>query len=301
MLQEIDPFIDWVRLRSPAAKTWRDYRCDLELFTSVVGDQDTAKILPQDVDRLVSHQVDQGFKPSTINRRLAAIVSFYRYLVSKGEAVTCPVLPRRHYLREPQRLPRPVNEEDLRNFFGAITDIRDRAMFTLMLRCGLRIGEVASLNTKDLYLGELPSRIIIHGKGSRERTVYLSREAEKVLQDWLAQRPAARDPHVFLSYQHKKLSTTSISKRVKRACQVSRVDLTAHRLRHSFADQLLSAGMPITSIQKLMGHRSVETTQNYALANDKQVQADFYKACQKLEGWELLLEATWKDDLQVII
>jgi integrase/recombinase XerC len=252
MLQEIDPFIDWVRLRSPAAKTWRDYRCDLELFTSVVGDRDAAEILPQDVDHLVSHQVNEGFKPSTINRRLAAIVSFYRYLVSKGEAVTCPVLPRRHYLREPQRLPRPVNEQDLRIFFGAITDIRDQAMFTLtlapdasagVLRCGLRIGEVASLNTKDLYLGELPSRIIIHGKGSRERTVYLSREAEKVLQGWLAQRPAARDPHVFLSYQHKKLSTTSISKRVKRACNVSGVGLTAHRLRHTFADNLLAACM----------------------------------------------------------
>jgi integrase/recombinase XerD len=204
---------------------------------------------------------------------------------------TCPVLPKRHYLREPQRLPRPVNEQDLRKFFAAITDTRDLAIFSIMLHCGLRIGEVAALKTADLYLGEQPSRLIVHGKGSQERTVYLSQAAERILQAWLAQRPAAlRDQHLFLSYQHKKLSTTGISKRVKHACRISGVDLTAHRLRHSFADHLLSAGMPITSIQKLMGHRFVETTQNYALANDLQVQADFYTACEKLDGWKGLLE-----------
>jgi site-specific recombinase XerD len=75
------------------------------------------------------------------------------------------------------------------------------------------------------------------------------------------------------------------------------VKLTAHRLRHTFADHLLSAGMPITSIQKLMGHRFVETTQNYAVANDKQVQADFHKACEQLEGWKLLMETVQSCDL----
>jgi site-specific recombinase XerD len=300
MLQEIEPFIDWVRMRNPAAKTWRDYRCDLHLFLEIAGDQNVREIHPQDVDRFVSRQVDRGFKPGTINRRLAAVVSFHRYLVSKGKAETCPVIPRRHYLREPQRLPRPVNEQDLRKFFGAVHDIRDRAMFTLMLCCGLRIGEVASLKMMDLYLDEQPSRLILHGKGSRERTVYLSQNAVHILQAWLAQRPAClRDQHVFLSYQHKKLSTTSISKRVQRACKAGGVSLTAHRLRHTFADHLLAAGMPVTSIQKLMGHRSVETTQNYALANDKQVQADFYKACEKLEGWQMLLEPNEAEDLQL--
>jgi site-specific recombinase XerD len=144
------------------------------------------------------------------------------------------------------------------------------------------------LKTTDLYLGERPSRLIVHGKGSQERTVYLSQEAGRVLQAWLAQRPAAlRDQHLFLSCQHKKLSTTGISKRIQHICRASGVDLTAHRLRHSFADHLLSVGMPITSIQKLLGHSFVETTQNYAAANDKQVQADFYKACERLDGWTL--------------
>lgn len=248
------------------------------------------------MDDFVNYQIHEGYKPSTVNRRLAAVVSFYRFLITEGRVITCPVLPKRHYLREPQRLPRPVNEQELRKYFRWVGDVRDRAMFTLMLRCGLRIGEVSGLRMPDLYLGESPSRMIIRGKGAKERTVFLSPEAEQDLQNWLTQRPKVRDEHVFISYQQKKLSTTTISTRINYVRRLSGVDLTAHRLRHTFADYLLSAGMPITSIQKLMGHRFVETTQNYALANDRQVQADFYKACEKLEGWKLLFETVQSHD-----
>lgn len=288
MQAEIEHFIDWVRMRNPQAKTWRDYRCDLKLFQQGMGDRKIMEIHPRHLDDFVNEQIEKGCKPATINRRLAAVVSFYRFLIAAGKAVTCPVLPKRHYLREPQRLPRPINEQDLRKFFAAVQDPRDRAMFTLMLRCGLRIGEVSALKLTDLYLGESPSRLIIHGKGSRERTVYLSPEAEWILQAWLAGRYAVRNEYVFLSYQNRKLSTTSIHVRIRKVGRISGIHLKAHRLRHTFADHLLSAGMPITSIQKLMGHRFVETTQNYAVANDRQVQADFYKACERLAGWKLL-------------
>ncbi len=295
MQSEVEQFINWVRMRSPQARTWRDYKCDLDLFMKVMGAKGIEEIRPRDIDEFVNVQVGKGYKPSTVNRRLAAVASFYAFLIREGKQVVSPILPKRHYLKEPQRLPRPVNEKDLRTFFGAIHDPRDRAMCTLMLRCGLRIGEVAELKKSDLYLGEAPSRLIIHGKGSTERTVYVSPEAERDLNNWLAVRPKASCEHVFISYQHKKISTTSISKRIQCLCRQSGVHLTAHRLRHTFADNLLSAGMPITSIQKLMGHRFVETTQNYAVANDKQVEADFYVACEKIEGWRLLIEATQAD------
>jgi site-specific recombinase XerD len=288
---EAERFIHWVRMRSPEARTWRDYRCDLDLFMHMMGTRDIEEIRPRDIDDFVNFQVSKGYKPSTVNRRLAAIASWYAFLKKDSQQLTSPVLPKRHYLKEPQRLPRPVNEKDLRTFFGVIHDPRDRAMCTIMLRCGLRIGEVSDLKKPDLYLGEAPSRLIIHGKGSTERTVYVSPEAECALNSWLTIRPKVPCEHLFVSYQQKKISPTSISKRITLLCEESGVKLTAHRLRHTFADNLLSAGMPITSIQKLMGHRFVETTQNYAVANDKQVEADFYAACEKIEGWKLLLEA----------
>lgn len=299
MVDDIERFIQWVRMRSPQAKTWRDYKCDLELFQALVGDRGINEIRPRDIDDFVNDQVQKGYKPSTVNRRLAAVVSLYRFLLTADMVITCPVLPKRHYLREPQRLPRPVNERELQRFFQSIDDPRDRAMFTLMLCCGLRIGEVSTLQLPDLYLGESPSRMIIRGKGSRERTVYVSPQAERALQAWLEQRPTSRDKHVFVSYQQRQLSTTSISERIKHGCQVSGVDLTAHRLRHTFADHLLSAGTPITTIQKLMGHRFVETTQTYALANDRQVQADFYRATEKLEGWKLLFDVAGAERVDI--
>lgn len=299
MQVEIEQFINWIRMKNPYARTWRDYQCDLALFRHVIGDMSLADILPHHLDGFVKFQVEKGYKASTVNRRVAAIVSLYRYWTLEGKALTCPVLPKRHYLREPQRLPRPVNEQDLRRYFQFIDDVRDRAMFTLMLRCGLRIGEVSALQTPDLYLGESPSRMIVRGKGARERTMYLSADAERSLQAWLDRRPKARDKHVFLSYQRKQLPTTSITKRINYVRAISGVDLTAHRLRHTFADHLLSAGTPITSIQKLMGHRFVETTQTYAIANDRQVQADFYKASEKLDGWTLLLESVQNSDAEL--
>ena len=290
MKVEIERFVQWVRMRSPQARTWRDYQCDLMIFMKLMEDRNIEDIRVRDVDEFVNCQVNRGFKPSTVNRRLAAIASFYTYLIGNDRPLISPVLPKRHYLKEPQRLPRPVNEKDLRQFFGAIQDVRDRAMCTLMLRCGLRIGEVSALQMSDLYVGDLPPRMIIRGKGSRERTVYLSPEAVCDLNRWLEHRPKVHSGHVFLSYQHKKISTTSISNRIKRLRELSDVSLTAHRLRHTFADNLLSAGMPITSIQKLMGHRFVETTQTYAIANDRQVQVDFYAASERIEGWKLLME-----------
>jgi site-specific recombinase XerD len=97
-----------------------------------------------------------------------------------------------------------------------IADTRDKAMFVLMLRCGLRIGEVANLLLSDLYLDEPAPRLVVHGKGSRERTVYLSPQAEHALRRYLAERPPAHSDFVFLSYQLQGLSTTAIHKRLMR-------------------------------------------------------------------------------------
>ena len=286
MQAEIKQFIHWIRRRNPQARTWRDYQYDLNQFAALMGDRTPETITFHDIDHFVSQQIGRGLSPSTINRRLVAIVSFYTYLSTDNQALVCPVLNHRHNLREPRRLPRPVPEDDLRRFFAVIVNPRDRAMFILMLRCGMRISEIANLLLVDLYLYESPPRLVIRGKGNRERSGYLSPQAERALRDYLAIRPKATCDHVFLSYQLHGLSTTAIHKRLMRYREQSGVHLTAHQLRHSFASDLVSVDIPVTTIQKLLGHRWLETTQTYVRANDPQVQADFDAACQKLEGWQ---------------
>ena len=127
------------------------------------------------------------------------------------------------------------------------------------------------------------------GKGLRERAVYLSPQAERALRAYLAQRPVLPADSVFLSYLGNGLSTTAIHKRLMRYRQEAGVSVSAHRLRHSFANDLLLADVPVTTIQKLLGHRWLETTQVYVLANDRQVQADYYAACARLESWSAVL------------
>jgi len=114
MLSQIEDFVNWVRRRNPQARTWRDYSYDLRQFAAVVGDHSPGEITHRDIDRFVNSQVSRGFKPATVNRRLAAILAFFTYLADEDSALVCPILPRRHFLRQPQRLPRPVKEDDLR-------------------------------------------------------------------------------------------------------------------------------------------------------------------------------------------
>ena len=285
MLSEIERFVNWVRRRNPEARTWKDYGYDLRFFVQVVGDRPLRDITFKDIDRFIAVQSEKGFKPSTINRRLASVIALYDFLSVEDEELACPVIARRHHVREPQRLPRPVGEAELKRFFAVIEDKRDRAMFLLMLRCGLRIGEVAALQMADLFLSEDFPRIVVRGKGSRERGVYLSPQAKHCLQDYLNERPQVASEFVFLSYLADGLSTTAIHDRLLKYRELAKIQITAHRLRHSFANDLLNADAPITSIQKLMGHRWIESTQTYVMANDGQVRADYFAACAKLEGW----------------
>ena len=286
MLKEIERFVNWVRRRNPPARTWRDYHYDLQQFVAVVGERAVEEVTIADVDAFVTRQGERGFKATTINRRLAAVMSLYTFLSDENLQLVCPVIPGRHKLRQPRHLPRPVQRGVLEKFFAVIKDKRDRAMFTLMLRCGLRISEVAHLRLSDLYLNEGLPRLVVWGKGSRERVVYLSPQAEGVLRGWLQVRPEVSSNVVFLSYLEAGLSTTAIHKRLMRYRQEAAVHLTAHQLRHTFANDLLEADVSVTSIQQLLGHAWLETTQTYVQANDKQVQADYQAACEKLAGWQ---------------
>jgi integrase/recombinase XerC len=155
-----------------------------------------------------------------------------------------------------------------------------------MLRCGLRLCEAAHLHLSDLYLDEPHPRLVAHGKASKERSVYLSPQAEQALRAYLAHRPPVACDFVFLSYLDRAMSTTAIHKRLMRYRTHAAVHLTAHRLRHTFANDLISAGVPVTSIQKLLGHAWLETTQTYVQANDPQVRDDFYAASLRVEGWQ---------------
>ena len=150
MFDEIDSFTKYLRRKNPASTTHVHYASDLQIFFSYV-DVAPWKVTPADVDRFIDWQLSLGHAKATINRRLASLRSFYFFLIDRsGLQLPNPVLPRRHFLKRGRHLPRDAKDDTVARLFAVINHPRDQAIFTLMLRCGLRVGEVQCLRLQDL-------------------------------------------------------------------------------------------------------------------------------------------------------
>jgi site-specific recombinase XerC len=284
MLSEITRFHKWLKRKRPHTSTHWHYTNDLKLFFAW-ADKPPDAITLRDIDRYVDHCHQLGHAVSTINRRLTALRTFYWFLdIESDDAPPNPVIPRRHFIPQGERLPRDVEDADLECLLAVIESARDRAMVLLMLRCGLRVGEVHRLSLSDLYLqptaGSLP-RLWLTGKRGAQRVVYLSHQALAALENWLAVRPEVESQAVFVSRLRRRISVRTIQDRLTRYCRRAGVVLSCHRLRHTFGRHLVEARMPITSIQRLLGHKSVRTTQIYLHISDPQVQADYDAAMEQ--------------------
>lgn len=278
MLPEIESFQKWLRRKAPHASTAVHYVNDVELFFTW-RDKPPGEITPPDVDAFIEHSQQQGHAIATINRRLAALRAFYAFLqVEQENAPLNPVLPKRHFIRQGPRLPRDVEDGALEKLFAVITQPRDRAMFLLMLRCGLRVSEIRNLSLGDLYLqptpGSLP-RVWLRGKGGSERVAYLSAQPLAALQAWLRIRPHTESQAVFLNRFGKRLTVTGIQFQLAAYCHTAQVWITCHQFRHTFGRHLAEARVPVTSIQRLLGHVRLRTTETYIHISDSQVQADY--------------------------
>jgi site-specific recombinase XerC len=185
-----------------------------------------------------------------------------------------------------------VEDEVLERLFAAITEPRDRAMFILMLRCGLRVGEVRNLTLNDLYLqptpGNLP-RLWLHGKGDKHRVVYLASQPHAALLQWLDVRPKVEDQAVFVNRFGKQLTVTGIQDRLAQYCEAAGLWLTCHQFRHTLGRHLVEARVPVTTIQQLFGHVRLQTTELYLHITNGQVQAD-YNSAMKHVATRLLLK-----------
>ena len=164
-------------------------------------------------------------------------------------------------------------------------------MFLLMLRCGLRVEEVSNLRLAAIDFKR--RRILIqHGKGAKDRVVCASNDALKALVDYLKVRPSSRARKLFLvekgSYRGKPISVRGIKKRIEYYAKKHGLKVSCHQLRHTFGRHLVEAGMRVTSIQQLMGHSRIRTTQIYLHISDRQVQDDYDAAMVEIDRRLLL-------------
>jgi site-specific recombinase XerD len=254
---------------------------DLALFFSYVG-KPPGKITFHDVDNYIDYLLAEEYSPLTINRRLSSLHTFYYFLsIINDTVVDCPVMPRRHFLRKPQSLPRDAIEEQINIIVNYIDNPRDKALFTLMLECGLRVGEICNLSLEDLLLDTQP-RLRVHGKGGQHRVVYLSPPALEALRAWLTSRPVAKTRAVFISKSNTRLSVSGIQFLLKQYCDEAGIRITCHQFRHAFGRHMTEEKLPVTTVQKLLGHHSPRTTQRYVYLSNPVLQREYDQAIARV-------------------
>jgi site-specific recombinase XerD len=288
-----DAIMNWRRFlkrRNCSPNTVKNYLNIIKHFVIWV-DVPVEEVTHATVSRYIDYLMKKRLAPKTVNCHVDGIRQFYHYLrEEEGMAITNPVR-KSHTQKMSRPLPRYLRDEQVELFFSVVKGQRDRAMFMLMLRCGLRVEEVANL-TMGVIDVKRRTILIEDGKGAKDRVVYMSNDVLQSLSSYLKVRPASRARKIFLSAKGEStgqpISIRGIQRRMERYARKAKIRVSCHRLRHTMATQMLNADADLSTIQDLLGHSSVKTTQRYCRISNLKVQRDYFKAMevimQRIDG-----------------
>jgi len=257
----------------------------------------------------MEQRLASGYAVSGINNNVREFHGFLSFLQEQGYSVP-QALFRVPGLKQPQRLPKFLTDEQVRllrddfesrvqtassahNYRDALLD---RTAFYLLWQGGMRLGEVEELRLEDLHL-ESRKLTVRCGKGMKDRTVFLTDMTVRALQAFLTVRGPGPSDHVFL-FRNRALCKDLVRDRIKAAGRRVGVNVQPHRLRHTCATQLLNAGCRVTSIQRFLGHKRLNTTMVYAKVHDHKVADDYYAAMKQVEK---RLDLAGKENVKVPI
>jgi integrase/recombinase XerC len=260
--------------RQASSHTIRSYEDDLELYSGYLAEVQGEDPNPASADsarlrRYSAWLASRVYAPSTIARRLASLRSFFRYLRREGLVAADPAAGLRNP-KQAKRLPKMLRIDEVIRLLDSVpletpAGVRDRAMLETLYGGGLRVSELVGLNLDDLDAeGDL---VRVRGKGRRERLCPVGALAAEWLRRWIRlRRPKhPREPAVFLNQRGTRLTTRSVGRLLEsHLLRAGLVDAASpHTLRHSFATHLLDGGADLRSVQELLGHRNLTTTQLY--------------------------------------
>jgi integrase/recombinase XerC len=279
--------------RNASPLTIKSYREDLtalgEYLTESYGrPPQPAEITSLDLRGYVAALHEAGYAKTSVARRMASLRSFYRFAQREGEAEANPAKPLRNP-RPDRKLPHFLSTDEIGRLLEAPPidkpmGLRDRAILETTYSAGLRVSELVGINDSDLDLSD--GLVRIRGKGRRERLSPLGTFALQALQRWLRVRQLANgarpspDAPVFVSRLGRRLTTRSVARMLEKYLKITGLDLrtSPHTLRHSFATHLLDRGADIRSVQELLGHKSLVTTQIYTHVSTASLREAYEKA-----------------------
>lgn len=233
----------------------------------------------------IDYLLEKRIAPRSINCHLSSIRLFYDYLRDEENLIIKNPVISGLLLKEARPLPRYLTDNEVDRFFRFVSNKRDFAIFMLMLRCGLRVNEIANLSLDCIDYRR--SRIMVrNGKGAKDRIVFISNDAASALAVYLQRRPVTKENRIFLAekgrWSGKPISVRAIQKRVEYYARTSEIPVTCHRFRHTMATQLLNADADLVSIQEILGHTKIKTTQRYSKLSNLKVQQDYFTAMEKI-------------------
>jgi integrase/recombinase XerD len=244
-------------------------------------------ITRDDLSSFIEHEQDRGMQPNTVSTRLKLIYAFVGYLVDR-EVAHPDLLKRKLRVKVPEALPRAMDPEDVQQLLAVIKQCRDRAMILVLLRTGMRIGEVLATRVSEVNLREKQIIIREAQKTQVGRVAYLSEDACKALTVWLDQRDPAKE-RLFYGQGRPRLSYTAVRVRFAKYLEeagLAHKGYSLHGLRHTCATELLNAGMRLECLQQLLGHRSIEMTRRYARLTDNTRREEYFRAMAIIEKGE---------------
>jgi site-specific recombinase XerD len=262
--------------------TVKNYLNGLKLFViwlDVPIEETTYRKIMAYMDYLLGKRL----KPKTVNCYLNSVCQFYHYLAEEEEIPIVNPVKKPNIMKLPRGLPKHLKEEQIEILFKNLKGPRDKAMFMIMLRCGLRVEEVAHLSLGNI---DLKRRILFiqDGKGAKDRVVYISNDALAALLEYLRVRPTNKVKKVFLVEKGpltgQPISIRGIQKRMEYYANKTELRISCHHLRHTMATQMLNADTDLSTIQDLLGHNSIRTTQRYCRISNPKVRRDYFKAME---------------------
>jgi integrase/recombinase XerD len=254
-------------------------------FLQKHGKPHLSSLTHEDLEAFVESQQDRGLKPLSVKSNLRQVQTFLRYLISGG-IIPSDVLARPIRIKVPEALPRAMDPLDVKRLLSVIQNIRDLAMILVLLRTGMRIGELLQTRVSDVHLDERKILLWVGEKNRMGRVVYLSEDAREAVRAWDQKRDAHK-PLLFYAQGRSSMSYTRarmlFAKYLQKA-NLSHKGYSLHCLRHTCATQLLNAGMRLECLQQLLGHSTVEQTRRYARLTDKTREEEYFRAMARIEG-----------------
>jgi integrase/recombinase XerD len=289
--EHVEEYFRYMYRRNFRPKTYANALTAIYVFLTGVRDSGKTRleeITKNDIEAFLEHEQDRGLMLSTVRTRLHCVNAFLGYAIDAG-IVNEAVLARRIRLKKPETLPRAMDPDDVKQLLSVIDNHRDRAMITVLLRTGMRIGELLDTKMPDLHLKDRRIDIYEGEKNRLGRVVYLSDDAISALKAWLTMRDAHKE---FLFYARGKTSMSYSTARQMFVEYLTKAGLaykgySLHALRHTFASELLNAGMRIECLQPLMGHTSLDVTRRYARLTDKTREEEYFRAMTIIERGEI--------------